>query len=431
MEDEIFDAIVVGGGVAGAVCAYKMAASGLEVVLIERGETPGSKNLSGGVFYCDVMSTVFPEFLEEAPLERVISRNCLMFLNDDSHVMIDYADRRLAGSSNAVTVLRAKLDQWLIDKCEEAGVMVMPGIRVDELIRDGDRIVGVKAGDDELRARVVVAADGVNSFCARSAGIRRAPTPDQLAVGVKSVIGLDPKVIEERFGVNEGEGAAYAVVGSCTRGLGGGGFVYTNTDSISIGVVIRLDELKAHSWASSSQIHDDFLAHPEIARLLEGGTLREYGCHLVAEGGHAMRGTLVADGLVVIGDAAGLTLNTGFTVRGMDLAAQSGICAAETLVEAAANDDFSAAGLAAYERRLDESFAGRDMITYAGAPDFLESPRMYGAYGQLAADLLFTIYRHDLTPRRHLVGQARAAWRKSPLRLRDVVSDVWKGVRAL
>jgi len=196
--DVDFDVIVIGAGVAGAVCALRLARAGHEVVLIERGAEAGSKNLSGGVFYCRVLEEVFPGFVGQAPVERRITRNVLSFLNDGSHVNIDYWDARLADPVNAVTVLRAKLDPWLAGQCEDAGAMVMPGVRVDSLLLDGDQIVGVSAGEDELRAHVVVAADGVNSFLAQQAGIRAKEPPKHLAVGVKSVIGLPTSSIEDR-----------------------------------------------------------------------------------------------------------------------------------------------------------------------------------------------------------------------------------------
>lgn len=425
-----FDVIVVGGGIAGCVSAYKLAEAGRSVLLIERGETPGSKNLSGGILYSRVMEQVFPDFLTEAPIERRITRNVIQFLNESSAVAVDYQDARLGETTNAVTVLRAKLDAWLAEQCEAAGVFLMPGVRVDALLREGGAVVGVRAGEDELRARVVVAADGVNSFLAREAGLRTKEPTNHLAVGVKAVVSLPAEEIARRFHLVDDEGAAYAVVGDCTQGIGGGGFCYTNRDSISIGVVLRLDDLVKRG-ARSTDVFDHFLAHPFVARLLDGGELVEYGAHLVAEGGLAMVGEIEADGLVVVGDAAGLTLNTGLTVRGMDLAAASAIAAATGIEAALAAGDTSKAGLAGYRRALFEGFAGQDMRTYARAPKFLERERMYSQYGPLLADILYDVFRHDLTPRRHLLAVARGALRRSPVRLRDLLSDGLAGVRAL
>ena len=413
MDDDDFDVVVIGAGVAGCVAAYRLASAGRSVVLIERGGEPGSKNLSGGILYCRVLEQVFPGFVDTAPVERRITRNCLSFLNPTSSVNVDYWDARLAEPVNAVSVLRARLDPWLAQQCEEAGVMVLPGVRVDSLLVEDGRVVGVRAGEDDLRARIVIAADGVNSFLARDAGIRAKEPTTHLAVGVKSVLRLPRDTIQQRFHLTGDEGAAYAVVGDCTQGVAGGGFLYTNAESVSIGVVLRLDDLAAKGL-SSSEIHDHFLSHPAIAHYLEGGELLEYGCHLTIEDGPAMvTHDLTRPGLMIIGDAAGFTLNTGLTIRGMDLAAGSALAAATAAEAALAAGDVSQAAMDGYPRELAASWVGADMTTYARAPQFLENPLMYSDVGLLLADVMHGVFSLDLTPRRHLLATARAALKRS------------------
>ena len=434
-ESEVdFDVIVVGAGVAGCVAAYQLAQQGRSVVLIERGEAPGSKNLSGGVLYCRGMQKVFPDFLQEAPVERRITRNYINFLNEQSSVGIDYKDSRLVEPVNAVTVLRAKLDPWLAEKCEEAGVFIMSSVRVDRVLTEdgptGKRVVGVQAGDDELRAHVVIAADGVNSFIAQEVGLRTKQPLNHLATGVKCVVNLPKETVEARFNLTGDQGAAFAVVGDCTQGVGGGGFMYTNTDSISVGVVLRLDDLIAKDKVAT-EVFDHFLSHPFIAPYLEGGEVVEYGCHLVAEGGMAMVGQIAMDGLVVVGDAAGLTLNTGLTVRGMDLAVASAIAAATGIGAALDHKDTSTAGLAGYREAFFASPAGQDMKTYAKAPGFLEVERMYKDYGELIGNVLYGIFNLDEQPREHLVKVAFKAFKRSPVKIKHLISDGFAGVRAL
>jgi electron transfer flavoprotein-quinone oxidoreductase len=429
-----FDVIVIGAGIAGCVATYQLARQGRSVLLIERGETPGSKNLSGGVLYSRGIQQVFPDFLSEAPVERRITRNYINFLNADSSIAIDYRDARLADPVNAVTVLRAKLDPWLAEKCEEAGAIIMSGVRVDRVLTEdgatGKRVVGVRAGDDELRARVVVAADGVNSFIAKEAGFREQEPLHHLAVGVKSVVSLPRETIEERFNLTGDEGAAIAAVGDCTEGVGGGGFLYTNIDSLSVGIVVRLDDLTVKKKVVTD-IFDHFLEHRFIAPYLEGGELLEYGCHLVAEGGLHMVGEIVMDGMVVVGDAAGLTLNTGLTVRGMDLAVGSAVAAAEAIGSALEQENTSKAALAGYREKLFASYVGKDMKTYAKAPSFLEVERMYKEYGELFANVLYGAFNLDTHPREHVRTVARKSLARSPLTIRQLVKDGIIGARAL
>ena len=423
-----FDVAVVGAGPAGSVTAYLLAQQGHSVVLIERGETPGTKNLSGGVLYGRVLDQVMPGFAERAPVHRRVVRNVLTFLTETGATSVESTSTHLAG--NAYTVLRASFDAWLAEQAEEAGAFSMPGVRVDRALVNDGAVVGVVAGEEELRARVVVAADGVNSFLSRDLGLRAQPPTHHLAVGVKAVIGLPRERIEERFGLAGDEGAAYAMVGDATRGVGGGGFLYTNTDSMSVGVVLRLDDLAARG-ETASEVFDHFCAHPEVARHLRGGEVVEYGSHLVAEGGLAMLGQIATDGMVVVGDAAGLTINSGLTVRGMDLAIGSAVAAAGGIHDALLAQDTTAAGLAGYRARLMESFVGRDLTTYAKAPAFLERPRMYGDYGRVLETIMTDAFDLDTTPRRHLAALARRALKGSPVRTRDLVSDAIAGVRSL
>ena len=430
-DGETFDAIVVGAGPAGCAAAYRMATAGLAVVLIDRGVTPGSKNLSGGVLYSAVLNELLPDFYRDAPVERHISRHSTTFLTEDSSCSLDYRSTTLATPPyNAFSVLRTKFDAWFAGVAEEAGAFVMSGILVDEPLAEDGVIVGVRAGDETLRARAVVAADGANSFLAQAAGLRSRNKPHDIALGVKGIVKLPRETIEERFGLTGDEGAACAFVGDVTRGLAGGAFVYTNIDTLSVGMVIRLDDLIA-SGVKSSQLLQDFLVHPLVQPLVRDGVLAEYGAHLVPEGGAEMTGRLFTDGMLVAGDAAGFAINTGFVVRGMDLAIGSGVCAADTIIEAHRVGDFSARSLGAYHDRLRASFVLKDLHTYARTPHLLDRHRLYTTYPQFLTQVFHDIFHTDGTPRDHLVTTTRRAMKQSGLTTAAFAGDALAAARAL
>ncbi len=431
MAEDVFDAIIVGAGVAGSSAAYRLAKAGLQVVLIERGPFPGSKNLSGGVLYGRVLHDLIPSFWESAPVERVITNQIVSFLTVDSSVNLDFKTEAFNQPPyNGFTVLRARFDRWLAEQAEAAGVMLVPGIKVDGVVKRDGKVVGISADNEEMLAKVVIAADGANSFIAQQAGLRDKIPAGHAAVGVKEVIGLPREVIEERFHLNGNEGAAYNIVGFATRGVPGGGFLYTNQESLSVGLVIHLEAL-VERQLKPAEIFEDFLAHPMIAPLIKGGKLLEYGAHLVPEGGLKMMPPLAADGLLLVGDAAGFGVNNGFVVRGMDLAIGSAVAAAETIIEARAADDFSAARLQSYPSRLEKSFVMQDMRTYARAVDFMKNERLFEAYPALLSNILADIYRQDAQPKKNLIPTLLKNLKASKISLLDLLKDALAGGRAL
>lgn len=425
-----FDVIVVGGGIAGSVCALKLAQMGHEVALVDRGETPGAKNLSGGVFYSAVMDEVIPDFTQRAPVERLIGRNELLFLTKTGHVGLTTSDTRLVADANACSVLRAKLDRWLAEQAEEAGVAVVAGMLVDRILTEDGRVCGVAVGDDELRSHVVVAADGVNSFIARSLNMRSRQPNHSLAVGVKSVIELGEDTIRERFQLTEDSGAAYAMVGEATRGVAGGGFCYTNRSSVSIGVVLQLASLLETS-KSSIEIHDAFLAHPSVAPLIDGGKRVEYGCHMTIESGASVDASLVGDGIVVVGDAAGLTLNVGYAIRGMDLAAASALAAAGAIHDALDAGDVTRTGLSSYVTRLSASPAGADIARFAPAATLFSERSLYEDLPDVLGEAAYRLYRHDKAPHEPARAIVADALRRSGVSIVDLARMGWKGVSHL
>ena len=191
MSEEKFDAIVVGAGVAGCVAGYVMANAGLDVLVIERGNFAGSKNMTGGRLYAHSLEKIMPGFADEAPVERCVTHEKVSFLTNESAVTLDYlAEKSDAASQKSYTVLRSKFDQWLMEKAEAAGVQFIPGVRVESLLTENGRVTGVQAGEDALEANIVILADGVNSLLGQSIGLSANVNPHTVAVGAKELISL-------------------------------------------------------------------------------------------------------------------------------------------------------------------------------------------------------------------------------------------------
>ncbi|MEQ9721402.1 FAD-dependent oxidoreductase [Yersinia alsatica] len=429
MSEEKFDAIVVGAGVAGCIAGYVMAKAGLDVLVIERGNTAGSKNMTGGRLYAHSLEKIMPGFAQEAPVERKVTKEKISFLTDESAVTLDFhSEQPDIPLKASYTVLRNRFDPWLMEKAEEAGVQFIPGVRVDALLRDGNRVTGVQAGEDSLEANIVILADGVNSLLGRSIGMVPPPSPHHYAVGVKEVIALSPSQIEERFNLSAGEGAAWLFAGSPSNGLMGGGFLYTNRDSISLGLVCGLADIE-HASKSVPQMLEDFKQHPAIRPLIQGGTLLEYSAHVVPEGGLAMIPPLVNDGVMIVGDAAGLCLNLGYTIRGMDLAIASAEAAALTAIEAKKQQDFSANGLMGYKKKLEQSFVMQDMHHFRKMPAMMENPRMFTQYPRMVADIMADMFIIDGSPSKPI--RSKIFNRAKKVGLINLLKDGIKGATAL
>ena len=393
MNEEKFDVIVVGAGLAGNTAAYLMAKAGLEVLVIERGETIGGKNVTGGRMYSHSIERIFPDFAKEAPVERKITKERISFMTEDSATTVEYAADKLGEQGKATySICRAHFDPWLAGKAEEAGAMYVTGIRVDEvLVRDG-KVCGVIAGGEEMLSDMVLLADGVISLLAQQLGMKKELDPSQVAVGVKEIIELDEEKINDRFGAasNE-EGTAWLFAGDVSGGNIGGGFIYTNKNSLSVGIVTTIADIGRVDLAPRDML-ERLKNHPVVAPLIKGGKVVEYAAHLVTEGGYDMIPTLYRDNVLVAGDAAALVMNLGFTIRGMDLCIESGRLAAETIIAAKEAGDYSAATLSKYKTAMDNSFIIKDMQHFRKMPKFIENHRIFEQYPKMMDEIMSDLF---------------------------------------
>ncbi|MGD0487192.1 MAG: FAD-dependent oxidoreductase [Syntrophorhabdales bacterium] len=414
MADDKLDAVIVGGGLAGLAAAYCLADAGRQVLLLERGDEPGSKNVTGGRIYLAPIRPLLPGLFDDAPFERHVVKEALTMVDGRNTTTLSYVqDRWRHAPYMSYTVLRLRFDQWFSARAMEKGAFVVPRRRADDLLWEDGKVAGVRAGGEEIPAHAVIAADGALSFMAEKAHLRQPLVPSRHAVAVKEVYGLDSGAIEERFGLDPGEGAAHLFMGSITKGRFGGGFLYTNKDSLSVGLVLGMDALMQGSEQFDvPSLMEEFESLPEIARYIKGAELKEYSAHIITEAGVGGLSRLFTDGMVVAGDAAGFALNMGVTVRGMEFAVASGVIAARVIDEALKKNDFSAQFLSLYEKRLRESFVIKDMETFRHTADVLSNPRLFTVYPACISSLLDAVFTVGEGPRKGLYRSAMDAAKK-------------------
>jgi electron transfer flavoprotein-quinone oxidoreductase len=319
---------------------------------------------------------------------------------------------------SGLIVLRSRFDEWLArrvqDAIEESGLgeesFLATNVLVEEVLQRDGRVTGIRAGGEEFESHVVILAEGVNNLLTRQIGLQSAYVPaDHMAVGVKEVIGLDRVVIEDRFQLDGLAGTAAEFVGDATSGVEGGGFVYTNRESLSVGLVLGMADLR-DKRLKPYDVLTSFKEHPTIRDMVRGGTTVEYSAHAVSSGvmGH-MPERYAADGVLLTGEAGHLLLNAGRAIQGMDYAMHSGILAAEAVLQAREDDDFSASSLARYEQALKSSYVWSDMTSFQGAVELLHDPAIRNAVPDLLCEFgreFFTIDNEPTARARKLFTQA-------------------------
>lgn len=395
--DEKFDCIIVGAGVAGLAAAMTLARNNMKFLLIEKGEFPGSKNVSGGVLWGSDLAKLVPNYWEEdAGWDRYINHRRLTFMDDQSTFSVDFKSSHFNETPyTGVVVLRSKFDRWLADKVEEAiaesdyamDSFIATNILVEEVLMDQGKAVGIRTGEEKFYADSVIIAEGVNNLLTRQVGLQDSYVPaDHMLTGIKEIIRFDQKVLEDRFQLNGRSGMSNEFVGFATDGVEGGGFLYTNKDTLSLGLVLGLKDLR-EKGKKPYDILNTFKKHPVIADMIKGGEVVEYSAHIVSSGDkRVMPKKLHTHGLVVCGEAANLLMNAGKAIQGMDYAMRSGILAAETIVESKKAGDFSESAMKKYQNRLDDSYVMKDINNFQDAVHLLHDPVMTQKVPNLICD---------------------------------------------
>ena len=427
MTEPDVDVIVVGAGPAGSTAAMVAARAGLSVALLERGPFPGSKNMYGGVVYPRILDGLIPNWWEEAPIQRWVTRRSTMIATPTQAFSFDFrTDAWAKPPYNGATALRSEFDPWLAGHAEKAGAQLITSTTATGLLRDGTgKVTGVRTDRDggELTAHLVIACDGVNSFLAKEAGLYPNFDAENFTLGAKEILSMPRDDIEKRFGLVGREGLDIEMLG-VTKGLPGGGFLYTNLDTVAVGIVVSVAEL-AKTKIRPEELIAGVKAHPSIAPYLRGSTLVEYSAHLIPEGGFHTMPQLVGEGLLVSGDAAAMCLAAGIYLEGVNFAIGAGQAAGETAIEAVRRRNTSAAGLSGYRDRLEKSFVLADHRKFRDAPHLLLSERVQKHYTHMICDGIEELFQvTNPTPKRGLRRIIFNQLRSHKIKLREIAHDM-------
>jgi electron transfer flavoprotein-quinone oxidoreductase len=255
---EKFDVAVIGGGSAGLAALQQLSSLGKQGVLIEGGKNIGSKNVSGGILYSknpkngkvyNVEDVYGEQFIHEAPVERLITKYVLHATSRDKVYSIDLTEAHKYQANFGYSVLMNSINSWFAqianESAEKQGGGIVTGVHVKNILWGDGRTIIETDELKEFEVSAIIAADGVNSEIADMTGARQKFSPEELYQGVKVIVKLPEDIINERFDITSEEGAAHLFAGDVTLNHIGGGFLYTNRETLSIGAVYHYDSLMA------------------------------------------------------------------------------------------------------------------------------------------------------------------------------------------
>jgi electron-transferring-flavoprotein dehydrogenase len=343
----------------------------LMIALLEKGTDVGSHSLSGAIMDPIALKELIPNVLDsDIPLEAEVSREEVCLLTTHGRIVSPLTPPPLNNHGNYIVSL-SKLTSWLGTLVEERGVDIFPGFAGTEILYDGHTVIGVRTGDKgidaegnkksnfepgiDLHAKVTVFGEGTRGSLAKGLieklGLDEGKNPQTYVAGVKEVW----EVPEGRF---EPGRVIHTMGYPLNPHTYGGGFIYgMNEHMVSVGLLTGLDG--EDPFLDPHLEFQKFKLHPFVAEILRDGKLAQYGAKTAPVGGYFSIPKLAFDGGVMVGDSASLFVSQ--KIKGIHVAMKSGMLAAETILEALLQGDFSEARLAHYETALYKSYIGKEL----------------------------------------------------------------------
>jgi electron-transferring-flavoprotein dehydrogenase len=373
------DVLIVGGGPSGLATAIELANSlkrkGEEkrIMLIEKGNSIGSHILSGAVIRPKVFESLLTrEEFDGIPFDSKVSTDVTVKLNDNGEMELPFHPPYMNNEGNYIASL-AQVCKYLAELAEAKGVEIYTGFAVDDMLYDENgKVAGVKTKDTGVdhhgekqknyqegtvvNAAITILAEGTRGSLAKKVidrfNLDSGKKPQIYSLGVKEIWKVPEGNIEA--------GAVYHTFGYPLEDKSefGGGFIYGLSENrVALGLVVGLDyEDPGFDTHAAMQI---WKTHPYVSKFLKGGNIIEFGAKTLPEGGWNSMPKYYEDNLMIVGDSAGFL--TTARLKGVHLAIRSGICAAQTAVEAFDKNDTSKSVLSKYEELVNNSPIYKEM----------------------------------------------------------------------